>query len=69
MVWKHLVHPNIVPLLGTTTAPLQFVSDWMSGGNLKEYIEAHTYPCTNRQELVRDYPTTLGDTLIRSPAI
>ena len=33
-MWKHLKHPNIVPLLGVTTAPFQLISDWMPGGDL-----------------------------------
>ena len=40
-MWKHLTHPNIVPLLGVTLAPLQLVSAWMPGGDLKEYITKH----------------------------
>lgn len=39
VVWKRLAHPNIVPLLGITVDPLQFVSEWMSGRGLREYIE------------------------------
>ena len=35
---KHLTHPNIVPLLGVTTEPLELISKWMSGGELPEYI-------------------------------
>jgi len=38
VVWKHLAHPNIVPLLGVTIDPLQLISDRMPGGNLTEYI-------------------------------
>lgn len=37
-MWKHAKHPNIVSFRGVTAAPLQLVSDWMSGGNLTEYI-------------------------------
>ncbi|KAF9643686.1 kinase-like protein [Thelephora ganbajun] len=39
VIWKRLKHPNILPFLGVTTSPLQLVSDWMSGGNLPEYIK------------------------------
>jgi len=38
VVWKRLVHPNIVPLLGVTIKPFQSISIWMSGGELTEYI-------------------------------
>jgi hypothetical protein len=49
-MWKRLVHPNIVPLFGITLEPLQLISAWMSGGELKEYIIRH--PNTNRLKLV-----------------
>ena len=52
VVWKHLTHPNIVPLLGVTIDPPQLISDWMSGGNLMEYIANH--PDTDRISLVND---------------
>jgi len=39
VVWKHLDHPNIVPFKGVTFEPLQLVSEWMPGGELREYIE------------------------------
>lgn len=39
VVWKHLTHPNIVPLLGITPSPLQLVSEWMGGGDLTEYVK------------------------------
>ena len=38
-MWKRLTHPNILPLRGVTIAPLQLISDWMSGGDLPGYIE------------------------------
>ncbi|KAF9643680.1 kinase-like protein, partial [Thelephora ganbajun] len=41
VMWKHLEHPNIVPLLGVTITPLQLISTWMPGGNLPEYIKTH----------------------------
>lgn len=40
-MWKHLTHPNIVPLLGITLTPLQLISAWMPGGELKEYVTSH----------------------------
>ena len=39
VVWKRLSHPNVVSLLSITTAPLQFISDWMNGGTLLECIQ------------------------------
>jgi serine/threonine protein kinase len=50
VVWKRLDHPNIVPLLGITSTPLQLVSVWMSGGDLTEHITEH--PDVNRLGLV-----------------
>ena len=38
-MWKHLNHPNIVPFNGVTFDPLQLVSEWMPGGELREYIK------------------------------
>jgi len=49
-MWKRLIHPNIVPLLGITLAPLQLVSEWIPGGNLRDYIQKH--PDVDRVELV-----------------
>ena len=49
-MWKRLTHPNIVPLLGITLTPLQFISAWMPGGELKEYIIDH--PDMDRLNLV-----------------
>ncbi|KAF9642056.1 kinase-like protein, partial [Thelephora ganbajun] len=42
VMWKRLNHPNVLPLLGVTIAPFQLISNWMSGGNLPEYIEKHS---------------------------
>ena len=67
VVWKHLEHPNIVPLLGINTDPLQLVSYWMSGGDLTEYIMNH--PDANRLSLVREPSTALCDALTRSLVI
>ena len=38
-MWKHLKHPNVLPLVGVTLIPLQLVLNWMSGGDLPGYIE------------------------------
>ena len=37
-VWKNLAHPNIVPLLGVTTDPIQLVSGRMPDMDLTGYI-------------------------------
>jgi len=39
VVWKRLNHPNIVPFMGVTFEPLQLVSEWMPGGELREYVK------------------------------
>ena len=49
-MWKHLTHPNVVPLLGITSSPLQLVSEWMPGGGLTEYVKRN--PKADRLELV-----------------
>ena len=37
-MWKHLRHQNIVPFIGVTQDPLQFVSEWMPNGTLTQYL-------------------------------
>jgi len=59
--WKRLVHPNIAPLLSVTTAPLRFISGWIPGGDLKEYVKNN--PWTDRLRLVGDRPPTPNVTL------
>ena len=50
-MWKHLTHPNILPLLGVTITPkFQLISNWMSGGALREYIGKN--PNADRLKLV-----------------
>lgn len=49
-MWKRLVHPNIVPLLGVTFTPLQLVSEWIPGGGLTEYVKRNAH--ANRLGLV-----------------
>ena len=67
VVWKHLTHPNIVPLLGVTADPPQLISDRMPGGNLTEYIANH--PDADRIGLVSDLFTSLAETLTPSAAV
>ena len=40
-MWKCLDHPNIVAFKGVTLDPLQLVSEWMSGGELRKHLEEH----------------------------
>ena len=67
VVWKHLAHPNIVPLLGVTIDPPQLISDRMPGGDLTEYIVNH--PDTDRISLVSDFSASLYETLTLSSVI
>jgi serine/threonine protein kinase len=39
VVWKRLEHRNIVPFLGIAPAPLQLISEWIPGGELRGYIK------------------------------
>ena len=67
VVWKHLTHPNIVPLLGVTIDPPQLISDRMPGGNLTEYIAS--YPDMDRMSLVSDLSASLYETLTPSSVV
>ena len=53
VAWKHLRHPNILPLLGVTVGEHRFalVSEWMENGNINDFIERDQH--VNRVELVR----------------
>ena len=67
VVWKHLAHPNIVPLLGATIDPPQLISDRMPGGDLIEYIASHSD--ADRTNLVSDLSTSSCETLTLSSAV
>ena len=58
---KHLTHPNIVPLVGVTINPFQFISDWMPGGDLVNYIANN--PDADRSSLVSVLSTVLYNNL------
>ena len=67
VVWKHMAHPNIVPLLGVTLDPPQLISDWLPGGYLTEYVASH--PDTDRISLVSGLSVSLYETLTPSSAV
>lgn len=51
VTWKRMAHPNIVPLLGVIIYPrLQLISEWMSGGDLPDYVKQN--PDADRLGLV-----------------
>ncbi|KAF9649127.1 kinase-like protein [Thelephora ganbajun] len=54
VAWKHLWHPNILPLLGVTVSEfrLMMVSEWMENGNINEF--ARRDHSTNRTALLAD---------------
>lgn len=58
MDWRHLKHQNIIPLLGVTSAPLQFIFEWAPGGNLIEYVNKN--PDADRVRLVSAPPSYSG---------
>jgi len=53
IAWKHLRHPNILPLIGMTVSTQWFamVSAWMENGNINEFVGKDQH--VNRIELVR----------------
>jgi len=60
VAWKHLRHPNILPLIGVTVSNQRFamVSMWMENGNINEFVERDRH--VNRIELVRVDSTSTG---------
>ena len=60
-VWKNLEHPNVVPLLGGTTDPIQLVSGWMPDMDLTAYTTDH--PDADRLSLVSVPSTVPRDVL------
>ena len=47
---KRLNHPNVVPFIGVTMDPFQYVAERISDGNLMKYLEEH--PEADRISLV-----------------
>jgi len=50
VIWKRLRHPNVVPFIGVTIKPLQFVSEYMPNGTLTKYV--NNKPSADRVGLV-----------------
>jgi len=53
-MWKYLTHPNILTLLGITTDPFHLISEWVSGGDLLQYVT--NSPGADRLKLVGTHP-------------
>jgi len=66
VVWKRLNHPNIVPFRGVTFDPLQLISEWMPGGELRDYVKKNWD--TDLISLVGPSPSTLTQRLIPLPS-
>ena len=64
VVWKNLVHPNVIPLLGVTTDPTQLVSGWMPDVDLTGYITSN--PDADRLSFVGAPSPVLYDVLTPS---
>jgi len=67
VLWKHLAHPNVAPLIGVTTDPIQLISGWMPDVDLAGYIANH--PDADRFSLVGVPSTVLRDVLIPSTVV
>ena len=67
VVWKHLKHQNIVPLIGIAPTPLQLVSGWMPGGDVTEYIMNH--PNVDKAIIVSDFLVVSHDILTPSSVV
>ena len=54
MAWKHLQHPNVLPLLGATITDnkLCLISEWADQGNIIQYLNRMEHLEVNRFELV-----------------
>ena len=51
-MWKSLLHPNVLPLMGVATTETRFtmVSEWMVHGNINDFVKTH--PDVDRLRLV-----------------
>ena len=66
-MWKHLKHPNIIPLLGVTINPFQLISEWMPSGDLPDYIGRN--PSADRLGLVSNLAVMSIPRLLSSQAV
>jgi len=61
IAWRHLRHPNILPLIGVNLEPerLAMISEWMGHGNITEFVEKNEG--INRVLLVSNCTIVCGD--------
>jgi len=71
VTWRHLRHPNVIPLLGAEldmqTPRFRLVSEWMDNGNINEFIKNHGQ--VNRVQLVSYHVCVCGDWRDRFPKL
>ena len=65
VLWKHLRHPSILPLIGANVDleryKLAMVSEWMVHGTINEFIR--NQEGVNRAQLVSDWDVSRGGQL------
>ena len=64
VIWRHLRHPNILPLVGVTINPelCSLVSDWMDNGTINSFTKMN--PDANRIDLVGSHVILVSQRLI-----
>jgi len=69
LIWKHLSHPNVLPLFGVSVSknPQQFriITEWMPNGDAVEYVKSN--PEANRLRLVSPAIITFSSRVILIP--
>ena len=67
IMWKHLKHPKISPLLVVSVSQLRVIFGWVSGGELLDYIKKNAG--TGLLALVRVPPVAVIAYLLRPPVL
>ena len=60
VIWRRISHPNIVPFIGVSEAPIPLcmISEWMLNGHVRDYAQKN--PEISRLQLVRWLESALG---------
>ena len=72
-MWRHLRHPNILPLLGATLGTTDYklryalVSEWMDNGDITSFVIRHRD--VNRVQLVSCHVHVCGNRYDRFPKL